>query len=262
MQSKVSDAWLDLRNGLRMWRIWMAFAKEDIGEQHKRTTLGPLWLLVNYLASAGTFIFLFDRGHGTANYPAHVAIGLMVWFFIMEALTQGVNLFSREESFIKGTSLPLTIYIMRLTLQCAIRGGYAMIGCLAILIATGTPFSLSSGWSIVGIAIVLATAPAAITLVALLGAYIPDSQFLVSNAMRIGMFLTPVFWTHEASGGARAFFYYWNPFTYFLEIVRQPVVNGEPAWEALWISLSMCVGIWAFAIFFFTRLRREVVFVL
>jgi len=55
-------------------------------------------------------------------------IGLLVWFYIMETIVQSTSLFTREESFIKGTTLPLTVYVMRLTMESIIRAGYAAIG--------------------------------------------------------------------------------------------------------------------------------------
>lgn len=262
MQRNFMDALNDFRAGLAMWRVWMALAQEDIGDQHRRTTLGPLWLLINYLSFAGTFIFIFDRGHGVANYPAYVAVGLLVWFYIMETINQAVILFTREESFIKGTTLPLSIYVFRLTAQSIVRAGYALFGCAILLLLSGVSVSAVWGWSGLGILIIVLTTPPAIISFAFLGAFFPDSQFIVSNLMRLGMFLTPIFWTHDGAGGARAFLYYWNPFTYFVEIVRQPIVAGTVPWQAFSICLTIGLVLWIIALLLFTRFRRDVVFVL
>lgn len=263
MPQAFRSALSDIHAAMRLRRVWIALACEDIGDQHRRTTLGPLWLLLNYLAFAGTFILVFNRGgHDMPEYAIHVATGLLVWFYIMETLTQSVSLFVREESFIKGTTLPLTVYVMRLAMQSIIRAGYATFGCLAILALSGAAFSPSWLWSGLGILVILAVTPAAITLFAFLGAYFPDSQFIVSNVMRIGMFLTPVFWTYDESGGIQHTLYWWNPFTYFLEIVRAPITTGHfPAW-----SLAFCVLVsaivWVIALAVLGRYRRQVVFVL
>src|SRR4051812_12709591 len=107
----------DLSSAYRRRRVWIALANEDIGDQHRRTTLGPLWLLVNYLAFAGTFVVIFGPSEGRGNYATHVAVGLFVWVYINEVVSQAITLFVREESFIKGTVLPLTIYVMRMTMQ-------------------------------------------------------------------------------------------------------------------------------------------------
>ena len=58
MRALIANAFADIGMGLRRWRVWVALASEDIGDQHKRTTLGPLWLLINYLLFVATFVFL------------------------------------------------------------------------------------------------------------------------------------------------------------------------------------------------------------
>ncbi|WP_265519157.1 ABC transporter permease [Nitratireductor luteus] len=263
MFATIKSALADICAGLRMRRVWIALAQEDIGDQHRRTALGPLWLLINYLAFAGTFIFVFHRGDaGSANYAAHVATGLLVWFYIMETITQSVSLFVREESFIKGTTLPLSVYVMRLAMQAAIRAGYALAGCIAILLMSGVGISFAWIWSALAILLILATTPAAIILFAFLGAYFPDSQFVVSNLMRIGMFLTPVFWTYEGTGGVQHIFYYWNPFTYFLEIVRMPILSGSLPANAFLFCAAASLTLWAVALMLLGRFRKQVVFVI
>lgn len=262
MLNAIRDAISDLRDGLRLRRVWMALAGEDVGDQHRRTTLGPLWLLINYLAFATLFIFVFRVGSNVPLYAAYVATGLLVWFHMMESVTQAVSLFPREESFIKGTTLPLSVYVLRQTMQAAIRGGYALLGCVALLLLAGS--MPGPGWlgALLGLAVVLAATPAIIIVFAFLGAWFPDSQFIVSNLMRIGMFLTPVFWSHDDAGGLRAVLYYWNPFTYFLEIVRQPILTGVLPLPELGTCLAIAAAAWLFALLLLGRFRRDVVFLL
>ena len=102
MERVVWSAFDDIRRGFTMRRVWMALAQEDIGDQHRRTTLGPLWLLINYLLLTGAFVVIF--GHQTAipDFAAYVGTGLFVWLYISEVITQGISLFTREQSFIQG----------------------------------------------------------------------------------------------------------------------------------------------------------------
>ena len=262
MLRMMNSALADIGAGFAMRRVWMALASEDIDDQHRRTTLGPLWLLINYLAFAGTFIFVFHRGDGAENYAAYVATGLFVWFYIMETITQSVSLFVREESFIKGTKLPISVYVMRLAMQSVIRAAYALAGCLAILLMSGVTFSVAWLWSIAGVLLIIAVTPAAIILFAFIGVFFPDSQFIIGNLMRIGMFLTPVFWVHTGEGSVRNAFYYWNPFTYFLEIVRIPILSGDLPARSLLLCLGLSLALWAVALILLGRYRRQVVFVI
>jgi len=263
MLKSARSALSDISAGIRMRRVWMALAQEDIGDQHRRTALGPLWLLVNFLAFAGVFSVVFRSGAGIPNFPAYVAIGLLVWLFISEVLTQATALFSREESFIKGTTLPLSVYVLRLTAQSLIRSGYALVGCIGILLVTGTPFGPSALWSILALLLIMLITPAAVTVFAMAGAFFPDIQFVVNNLVRLGMFLTPIFWTHtEGQDNLRGLFYYWNPFTYFLDIVRAPVLSGELPIHSLMLCAMIGLALWALALFLLGHYRKNVVFVL
>lgn len=253
----------DLYSGFMLHRVWMTLAHEDIGDQHRLTTLGPLWLLINYLAYAGTFVFFFPSGSSSVNYPAYIAVGLFVWFYIMETISQSVSLFVREESFINGTTLPLSVYVFRLTMQSIIRAGYALVGCLGLLAFSGITVSANWAWAALGIAVIVTVTPAAAMIFAFLGAFFRDSQYLVSNLMRIGMFLTPVFWTHDGTeGGFRHAFYYWNPFTYFLEIVRTPILANHMPVAAFIACAIISASTWVLALLLLGLYRKQIVFVI
>lgn len=256
------DATADILEALRLRRIWIALASEDITDRHRRMMLGPLWILLNYFALLAIFIFLFGRGANVVHFPAYAGVGLFVWTFISEILGNSAGLFVREQGLIKGTVMPLSLYVMRATAQSVIRSGYLLVGCLAILILTDTPFFWAWGYSLIGMLVVVVAAPAAALVLAFLGAYIPDSQHIIGNAMRIGMFLTPIFWEKGSRGGFREKFYDWNPFTHFLDIVRDPILYGTFPHRAMLICIVLTALAWLVALFVLGRFRRNVVFVL
>ncbi len=262
MASDVSKAFADLSAAIRMRRVWLALAHEDIGDQHRRTALGPVWLLLNYIAFAATFIFIFRSGGSGSGYVSYVATGLFIWFYIMETMNESTSLFLREESLIKGTVLPLSIYVMRQTWRSVIRSGYAFAGCVALLVLAGDPIPLGSLWAIPGMIVIILVTPAVVTIFAFIGAFFPDSSYIINNLMRIGMFLTPVFWSYEGSKGVRHVFYYYNPFTYFLEIVRVPILTGETPIFALLFCGGVGIFSWVLALFLLGRYRKRLAFIL
>jgi lipopolysaccharide transport system permease protein len=257
MHRILANAFADMAAGFARRRVWITLATEDIGDQHRRTTLGPLWLLVNYFAFAGTFIFVFTAAP-TREFAIYVATGLLVWTYISDTIAQSVTLFEREESFIKGTNLPLSAYIMRTTLQNVIRGGYAVLGCAIILLLAQVQVTMEWLWAGLGLLIVLVWSPAVVAVFGFLGVFFPDSQFIVTNLVRVAMFATPIFWTHEGEGGLRGVFYSWNPFTYFIDMVRQPIVNGTVHWNSFAVTLVLTAVLWVLAILLLGTLRRRV----
>jgi lipopolysaccharide transport system permease protein len=241
--------------------IWLELAREDVEDQYRRTLLGPLWLLVNYLVYVGAFLAIFGKERGGFNFGAYVALGMLVWIYISEALNQAIKLFSREEKYILGTTLPLTVYVMRLTLQSFIRIFYSIIGCIVLVIFSGVDISWVWLWSLFGLLLVGVTTPAAIMVFAMMGAFFPDMQFVVQNALRVGLFLTPIFWVPTASG-IRGILYKWNPFTYFLEIIREPVFNAHVPWMAIGFCLLVSLFLWGIGLVLLVLYRKQIVFVL
>ena len=263
MISALTGALDDISKAMRLHRVWIALAHEDIGDQHRRTTLGPLWMLVNYFAFVGTFVFVFvTKDAGDPSYIAYVAIGMLVWFYLNETISVSVSLFQREASFIQGTTLPLFVYVMRLTMQCIIRAGYSMAGCVLILLLAG--YGINTNWllSLLGLLLIILATPALVTLFAFLGAFFPDSEFIVGNMMRVGMFFTPVFWVYGGQEGVQKYAYHWNPFTYFLEGVREPITAGIFPTHALMVTGYVCLGVWALALLLLGRYRKRIVFLI
>lgn len=258
----VASAFEDLSSGLKQKKVWMALASEDIGDQHRRTTLGPLWLLFNYLAFAGVFIFVFKMNVDTPKYPTYAAVGLFVWFYIADVITNSITLFVREENFIKGTRLPMTVYVLRQTMQSMIRAGYASIGCVAIILIDGPILTPNLLWSAAGLGLILLVTPPTIMVFAFIGAYFPDSQFIVKNMMRLGLFITPVFWALDGQNGIRTILYYWNPFTYFLEIFRGPLVTDSVPLFAFFFCTSVAILVWFLAVILLGKFKDQVVFYL
>jgi lipopolysaccharide transport system permease protein len=56
--------------------------------------------------------------------------------------------------------------------------------------------------------------------------------------------------------------YHWNPFTYFLEMVRTPIVLGRVPVDALSISTAIILAVWVAALLLLGKLRKQVVFML
>ena len=97
----------DLGAAFKLRDIWWALASEDIADSHRRTMLGPIWPLLNYLLFVGTLVLVLGQA-ATSDFVPYVAIGMLAWLFISDVLSMSATLFSREENFIKGTVLPIS----------------------------------------------------------------------------------------------------------------------------------------------------------
>jgi len=259
MLKSIEGALADIRTGLSMRRVWMALAHEDIGDSHKRTRLGPIWLLLNYLLFVLTLLYVF--GEKNPNYVIYIACGLLAWNFISETITQSVQLFFSEQTFIKGTVLPLFVYVMRQTMRTTIRAAYGAVGAIIVIVIVGHPPAAVWLYAIPATALLILTAPAVSIILAILGTLMPDVNFFIMNFMRLAFFLTPVFWYPEKSGFKRAL-YDWNPMTHYIDIFRSPIVDGVVPVHSWQVSLMASIVLWVVAVLLLGIYRRKIVFLL
>jgi lipopolysaccharide transport system permease protein len=248
----------DIGAALKLRSVWWELAWEDVVDSHRRTMLGPVWPLLNYLLFVGTLVLVL--GAGSPDFTAYVATGMLVWLFISDVLSMSATLFTREESFIKGTVLPISTYVMRQSLVISIRSFYALLGAIAILLFSGfavTPALLSL---VPAVLLLLLAAPAVAVLMGIAGAFFRDFQFIVGNAVRLLMFITPIFWTAPGRGGFLGFLYHWNPLTHCIEIVRRPIVEGVVPVNSWVIVLSGTALLSLAALLLLGKFNRQIVF--
>jgi lipopolysaccharide transport system permease protein len=259
MLTLIDGALADIRTGLRMRRVWMALAREDIGDSHKRTRLGPAWLLLNYLLFVLTLLYVF--GEENPNYVIYIACGLLAWNFISETIIQSVQLFFTEQAFIQGTVLPLFVYVMRQTMRTTIRAAYGALGTIIIIVAVRHPPTVAWLYAVPATALLIITAPAASIILAILGTLMPDVNFFIINFMRLAFFLTPVFW-YPGKNDFRQALYDWNPMTHYMDIFRSPIVDGTVPVHSWEVSLTASIFLWIAAVLLLGVYRRRIVFLL
>ena len=260
MLELIKRAISDIGAALKLRGAWMALASEDVADSHRATVLGPLWPLLNYLLFAGTIIFIFGRTAPGVNFMAYVAVGYLVWHFISDTLTHSATLFIREAGFIQGTVLPISIYVLRQTMRTAIRSAYALGGAILLVLFSGVEITPAMLTIVPAILLLLLTAPAVAILFALAGVIFRDFQHVVTNSMRILLFITPIFWVDSGGGGLRGLLYHWNPLTHYIEIVRQPVVSGSVPFNSWAIALAVSLVLSAGALLALGKFNRKIVF--
>lgn len=255
----LANAFRDFVDAALQWRLWLALAREDIIDQHRYTVLGPLWLMVNYILFVGTFMLIFGTGNHGPTFIAYMAIGLLVWLFLSEAIAQAPGLFFKESGFIKGTALPLPVYAYRMAAQLLFRTSYAAAVCIVMTLYVGVEVTWYWLIAAAGFVLMVATLPAAIIAFAVLGVMLPDFRFIIGHLTRLGMFLTPIFWPPFHTG-IRGLLYAWNPFTYYLDVVRTPMMSAEVPVHSFLVIGIFAVLLWMAALLLLGRFRKRVVF--
>jgi ABC-type polysaccharide/polyol phosphate export permease len=204
-------------------------ARYEVRRRHTRSLIGIAWLPLNLLLMVGvlTFVFVVPLGGDWHAYPAYLAIGLTMWQFVQATLSEAPHAFVSAADTIRAAPLPLSIFPLRLVWRNVLTLAWqAPIVVLALLLLGVRPLL----WPLpLGLLLFLVAAASSALLLAIVGARFRDVQPIVSNALQMLFFLTPILWLPGAMGAGRFWLVAANPIFAFVDIVRAPLLGGHAA---------------------------------
>jgi ABC-type polysaccharide/polyol phosphate export permease len=236
----------------RLTAIWkfrhflFALVRLDLRLRYRRSILGVGWSLLNPIAMTVVFAVVFSQllGGGRLDiYIPHLLIGMAVWGFLKEAATQGCRALINNESYIRQSPLPFEIYTLRTILGLGIHSFIALAVAVAvtILLRETALFAPPEGtvrapgphtvlWTLVpGIVLALFASWAVATIFAFINVYFQDTQHLLDVIAQILFFLTPIFYPRSVlDQKGLAWVVDLNPANLYLELIRAPMLSGEP----------------------------------
>jgi len=248
-----------------IWRLryfWLALVRIDLKKRYRHSTIGIGWSLLHPIAMTAVLCVVFSQllKQDMRSYGPFLLSGLTFWSFITTVVMQGSHSFFLGESYIRQHPAPLAIYPLRTTLGagfhfllgfgiavvfvwCAI--GFGNLSALPSLLPTFVLLFIL-GWSLavcMGVANVL----------------FQDSEHLIEVAMQMLFYATPVMIRPEFFLHRRlvSWFVYLNPLAAFLELIRQPLLEGQMpsqwAWGMAASATLLAVGAAALALRLFEK---------
>lgn len=238
-----------------------ALVRLDLRLRYRRSILGVGWSLLNPIAMTAVFAVVFSSllgGGDVPRYVSHLLIGMAVWGFLRECAVSGCRALIANESYIRQSPLPYNLYTLRTVFGQAIHSMIALVvaivGMVVVTAATSQPTAqgmlnpLAIFWIIPGLILSFIAAWAVATIFAFINVYFQDTQHLLEVAAQVVFFMTPIIYfpsNLESKG-------YWllltmNPVNLFLDLIRNPLMNGQPPTETLLLAglalTSVLVGL-------------------
>ena len=251
----------DISAGLRMRNVWLRLAIDDLRLRYSRTRLGPSWLSIGmliYIGGLGLIWGTLFKMDLEKFYP-YMAIGLTTWHFITASLGEGVNGFVGADTIISAVPLPLSVHINRQVVRVLVSLLHTLPVAVLVAVICGVDFNYNQ--LLVFPAIVLLTVNCWwVTLfLSIVGARFRDVGPIVSTFMPFMFFLTPVLWDRSMLRDL-AFIADYNPLTYYIEVIRQPLLGQLPSSGTYILVCAMTVLGLAASTLVFARTRHRIVF--
>lgn len=255
---------LDLASVWRYRDLIMMFFKRDFTTFYKQTILGPLWYLIQPLATSITYFVVFGKiaNISTNGIPPFLFYmsGIVLWNYFSGCLINNSEVFS------KNAALFGKVYFPRLVVPISI----SMSGLVALAIQFGLLICVTIGFMLftedtkLNVQIFLVM-PFVVAHVAALGMGVGlivsaltvrfrDLAFAASFATQLWMYGTPVVYPFSQIPERYQWFFYINPMTAPIETVRSAMLGSPSVPLTLWLCNIFIAGILLFlGVMLFTK---------
>jgi lipopolysaccharide transport system permease protein len=253
---------IDLPAIWRFRELVLTLASRDLKLRYKQTALGVIWVVLQPLAAAGVFSFVF----GTVAKLSSEGVPYFVYSF---AGILGWNLFSgtltkASTSLVGNAHLISKVYFPRLILPLSTIPSVLVDFSVALLmlIAAMIARSVHPGWSVLMMPLSMLMLLMLALGIGLVGAALSvsyrDVQYIVPVALQIVLYASPVAYAVSAVPEHLRRWYRLNPVCAPIEAFRASILNtAMPPTESLLYAAVACVVVLAAGLYTFKAMERK-----
>lgn len=261
MSNRPATGLADIRSGLYRPALWISLAVDELRKTYRNSAFGIAWIALSYAA----FVFVLTVVFGDSirmpkggSYQSYISVGYFFWLFILGTVVESSGVFLQNAAYVKTVPLPLSVLVFKVICKNIISSIVRFPILLLFLVISGSNFHpIAAIQSSIAVLILVLTAFGVGLVLSSVCLLFRDIQFLVQSVMGLMLFLTPVIWVGKNAVGMRATFSTYNPFAYFLDLVRNPIVGWQ--WELqqvlLCSSISVSTVVIGVTLFSFARRR-------
>ncbi|MBW7933516.1 MAG: ABC transporter permease [Gemmatimonadaceae bacterium] len=242
--------------------LFEALGTRDLRLRYRQTFLGVAWVILQPLAAAGIFAFVFGRIARVPTdgqpYVLFALAALIGWTFFSSVVTRA------STSLIQNPQLVTRVYFPRLILPLAVLP--AALVDLAVTLAVFAVLAVAQGHSF---DVRLLGLPAAVMLLgalavgagfgaAALAVRYRDVQYLLPVGIQLALYASPVAYSASAVPPRWQSLYYANPLAAPIELMRWSLLGTPaPGWNALWYSTGVVALVVALGVMIFRGIERS-----
>jgi lipopolysaccharide transport system permease protein len=239
----------DLRQSTAAWRLWMLLGWLEIRQRYARSRVGPFWLTI----SMGVVITSIGVVYGTlfgqkmSEYLPYLAASLVSWGMFASTVQEGSTAYIANAAYIRQVATPKLIYVLQVPWRNLLILAHNFVIILVLLAIFGVPRWSALPLFIPGLLILALNATWMAMLTGLFSARFRDLPQIVASLVQVAFYVTPIMYRPEALIKF-SFLVRWNPLTYLLDVVRQPLLGQVPSAHTYVVTIVMALVGWVFAL--------------
>lgn len=251
----------DFYKGAKHWRIWTTLAWHGIRLRYKRSWIGIGWVALSFALFAMVKILIFGplANNSLEYYAAYLAMGYLSWRLISNFIVGGASVYTGSQSWIKSEPVPLSLYLYKLMVNNFIIFIFQIIPAVAICIFFER-FNPAAIFSVPAVFLIFAINGMWVSnLMGIICTRYRDVMYFLVTVMQVLYFATPILWVPPETG-YRMLVAKYNPFTYYIDLIREPVLEGTVPWHSWKLVGIFTVGGIIISFITFAHSRKRLVF--
>lgn len=253
-----------------VWRLryfWLALVSMDLRRRYRRSMLGVGWSLLHPIAMTAVLCTVFSTlfQEDVRTYGPFLLAGLVTWNFVVSVLNHGCQCFFLGESYIRQYPAPLAIYPLRATLGAGI---HFLLGLAVVLVLVWCLNGFSNLPALVSLVptllMLFVVGWSVAVCMGVINVMFQDTQHLTEVVIQVLFYVTPIIYPAKLLRDRHlAWFVTINPAATFLELIRQPILDGvvpSPATYGLGMAAALTAA--GLAVLTLGKAERRLVFYL
>jgi ABC-type polysaccharide/polyol phosphate export permease len=251
----------DLREGLKLWRVWGHLGFREIRLEHSGSRAGTLWTMLGLAILIGAQGFLFSvlLGADLRTFFPWFASGLITWIFIASVIASSVGVFRNNRGQMLNINLPYSFYIYKNVTSHLTRFFYYLPIYFIVSLISYRTIHPTAFLAIYGILILSITGLAVGMLLGTIGTRFRVIEYLVPTILPAIFLFTPVMWSVE-NLGAHTWIAEFNPLFHYIALVRDPLMGKPIPLVSAVVTLAFTTAFFAAAALVYRIWRKTMIF--
>lgn len=228
---KIFLAFTDLKKAVLQYRVWLHLGWVEVKQRYRRSIIGPWWISLSMLIFILMMGIVFSRlfHQSLREYIPFFTAGFLFWSFISTSVVEAAEVFKSNGGLIKQINLPFSLYVFKHIVRQVICLMHNAVVYFLVCIF----FQINAGWTIFlvipGLLLLSLNLCWICFLVSIICARFRDMVPIINSCVQIAFFITPISWMPRLLDQNPSILKY-NPLSYFLEVVRAPLLGEIPLW--------------------------------
>jgi lipopolysaccharide transport system permease protein len=257
----ITTAINDLRESIASWRLWTLLGWLEIRQRYARSRLGPFWLTISMAVMIGSIGVVYGTlfGQQLSEYLPFISVSLVMWSLFSQMVSEGATAYINSANYIRQAATPKLIFILQAAYRNLVILSHNFIIVIGLLVMFGVKDWRTLPLFMPGLLLYLINAIWVAMVAGLLSARFRDLPQIINALLQVAFYITPIVY-RPASLTRFSWVVEFNPLSYLLNVVRQPLTGEVPSMHTWGICIAMAVFGWLLALLLTGRYIKRIAY--